>query len=316
MNLDETKSLFGVLADSTRLRLLFALSIETLAVSELVAAFDISQPRVSHHLALLLKAGLVTVLREGPRAFYSLEPSEESKRLVSEVLSMIDEDPVLVRDNVRILQQIGRRKAASQAFFSDLAGRWPGKIGKWIDLPRYKSLLIDLLPSGLTTADLGCGPGWLLPEMASRAPMIIGVDHSPEFLAMARQHAAESGLANCEFRLGELEHLPLGDSEIQLVVMGLVLHYLVDPRAALCEAARVSKDNAQLLVVEPLRHTIAQASLELGEIWMGFSKAELTAWIKEAGFKPSVIEAVPPQPGKLGLLAIRAAKKTLSQSEP
>lgn len=309
MNLHDASSLLSVLSDPTRLRLLTVLQSGTLAVTELASTLSLSQPRVSHHLAVLLRAGLVRVRRDGTRAYYSLESNGESAEFTARALSMLVEDTAVRSDVARAVQQILRRQAKRRAFFAGLADSLPEKLGQWFDLESYKAALLSRVSSGLITADLGCGPGWLLPELAKRCTILIGVDHVPEVLSLARQRAAQHNLTNCEFRLGELEHLPLSDGEVDLAILGLVLQHVVDPAAVLSEAARALNHGGRLTVVEPARHEIIEAREDLGEVWMGFEEHEIQSWLSAAGFSVDMIEKLSSRNNKLGLVAVTAQKR-------
>ena len=71
----ELAVLFKALGEPTRLKIVKLLSLQELCVCELVAVLDMSQPRVSQHLKVLKKAGLIRERRERQRCFYSLDPS-------------------------------------------------------------------------------------------------------------------------------------------------------------------------------------------------------------------------------------------------
>jgi ArsR family transcriptional regulator len=77
---DDLASLFRALADPTRLQMLHLLKAATqpICVCDFTAAFDLGQPTVSHHLAKLKEAGLVTSLKRGVWSFYSLQDLPET----------------------------------------------------------------------------------------------------------------------------------------------------------------------------------------------------------------------------------------------
>ena len=308
MNIRTVSSLLTVLADPTRLRLLAVLQSGTLAVTEMASTLSLSQPRVSHHLAVLLRAGLLRVRRDGTRAYYSLESNSESAEFAAFALSMLTEDTVVRSDVTRAAQQILHRQEKRRAFFAGFADSLPEKLGQWFDLETYKSALLSRVPSGLMTADLGCGPGWLLPDLSKRCATLVGVDQVPEVLALARQTAIQNDLTNCEFRLGELEHLPLADAEVELVILGLVLQHVVDPPSVLAEAARALCSGGRLIIVEPVRHEVKAARDDLGEVWMGFDGHEIREWLSAVGFIPNKVEQLPTHGKKLNLFAVTAEK--------
>ncbi|MBN1424957.1 metalloregulator ArsR/SmtB family transcription factor [Candidatus Fermentibacteria bacterium] len=306
MNLITTIAALSALADATRLRLLAVLGEGSLAVSELVTCLELSQPRVSHHLAILLRCGLVRVRREGVRAYYARESRGEPVRLADAAIARLD-DPTVRADRLRAARLLADRKAERRGFFATLARTWPENLAAWIDLDAYRTTVAALVPPGGTMADLGCGSGWLLPTLSAIASRVIGVDHSPEILDQARQRARDAGIPGCEFRLGELEHLPLREREVDAVFIGLVLHSVPDPQAALEEAARVCETGGTLTVIEPLAHHNEHARDELGGLWMGFSESEMAQWVASSGFTMLSAETRTP-PAGLGLIAVQARR--------
>ncbi len=304
MDISTVSSTFSVLADATRLRLLAVLAEGPLSVTELASCLQMSQPRVSHHLAVLLRASLVRVRREGTRAFYSWESRGEPTKLASAAMSFLT-DETTAQDRRRAAELVGARKAARREFFDAMAETWPANLASWIDLDAYRSTVREALPKADVLADVGCGTGWLLPVLATSARRVIGVDHAPQVLAAARQRAHEGGWANCEFRLGEAEHLPLRDREADVVFMGLVLQAVPDPQAALEEASRVCAPSGTLVVIDPLSHQVERARDELGALWQGFSGEEMVRWVRSAGFDEAVVDVVVPPRG-LSLLVTRA----------
>ena len=307
-------STLGALADSTRLRLLSVLAEGSLSVTELSSCLTLSQPRVSHHLGILLRARLVRVRREGVRAYYSCESRGEAARVARSALATL-EDQSVRDDCLRAARFVADRKAERREFFAAMAETWPANLASWIDLDTYRGAVARFLPRGASVADLGCGTGWLLPTLASVAARVIGVDHAPEVLAQARRQAHEAGLTCCEFRLGELEHLPLREHEVEVVFVGLVLHSMPDPQAALDEAARICTPGGALLVIEPLAHSIERARDELGALWLGFTEAEMIQWVTSAGFIVTASETFVP-PNGLHLLAVRADRKSTLPIRP
>jgi ArsR family transcriptional regulator len=306
MDLSTTTSTLNALADSTRLRLLSVLAEGSLTVSELTSCLTLSQPRVSHHLAIMLRAGLVRVRREGVRAYYARESKGKAARMADGVVGVLA-DEIVRADRLRAARLVAERKAERRVFFASMAQTWPENLAAWIDLGAYRAAVSALLPRGCSVADLGCGSGWMLPELSQIASSIIGVDHAPEILARARHRAEADRLPRCEFRLGELEHLPLRDQEVEVVFMGLVLHHVPDPQAALEEAARVCIPGGTLVVVEPASHRNERARDELGGLWLGFSKDEMVNWVSSAAFSVVSSEIRRPDSG-LDLLAVSARR--------
>jgi len=100
---------------------------------------------------------------------------------------------------------------------------------------------VELMPEG-RAADLGCGPGLLVAELARQAPglYVTGVDLSDEMLGQAEETARSAGLGErAAFKKGDVRRLPFADGSLDLVVSTLSLHHWSDPSAVFDEVARV-----------------------------------------------------------------------------
>lgn len=103
--------MFKAFADETRLRILHLLVRGEFCVCDIMSTLDLSQPKVSRHLAYLKRAGLVNDRKQGRWRHYSLAPSRSTfhKRLVTCIGDCLDEAPRLKRDGRRLasLKRIG-----------------------------------------------------------------------------------------------------------------------------------------------------------------------------------------------------------------
>lgn len=107
------------------------------------------------------------------------------------------------------------------------------------------------LSPGETVVDLGSGAGldcFLAAERVGPAGRVVGVDMTPEMVERARANAAEGRFENVEFRLGEIEALPLGDDVADVVISNCVLNLSADRPQALAEALRVLKPGGRLMI--------------------------------------------------------------------
>ncbi|MGQ0549819.1 MAG: arsenite methyltransferase [Armatimonadota bacterium] len=107
------------------------------------------------------------------------------------------------------------------------------------------------LQPGETVVDLGSGAGldvFLAADRVGPTGRAIGVDMTPEMIARARTNAGRLGVANVEFRLGEIERLPLADESADVIISNCVINLLPDKRPAFAEAHRVLKPGGRLVV--------------------------------------------------------------------
>lgn len=104
---------------------------------------------------------------------------------------------------------------------------------------------------GHTVLDLGSGAGldvFVARNEAGESGRVIGVDMTAEMIAKARQNASASGFDNVEFRLGEIEHLPVESASIDVVISNCVLNLVPDKQSAFGEIFRVLKPGGHFCI--------------------------------------------------------------------
>ncbi len=107
------------------------------------------------------------------------------------------------------------------------------------------------LTVGETVVDLGSGAGidcFLAAKKVGERGRVIGVDMTPEMLERARENARKSGLANVEFRLGEIENLPVADATVDVVISNCVINLSPDKERVFREVHRMLKPGGRMMV--------------------------------------------------------------------
>ncbi len=107
------------------------------------------------------------------------------------------------------------------------------------------------LKPGQTVLDLGSGAGldvFVARSEVGESGRVIGVDMTAEMIARARANAKQSGFDNVEFRLGEIEHLPVLSDSIDVVISNCVLNLVPDKRRAFAEIFRVLKPGGHFCI--------------------------------------------------------------------
>jgi ubiquinone/menaquinone biosynthesis C-methylase UbiE len=156
--------------------------------------------------------------------------------------------------------------------------------------------------------DLGVGTGALAARLAPFAARVIGVDRSEEMLRAATVRLG--GTRNVELRPGDLEALPIADEELDLAILGLVLHYVVDPRRVLAEACRALKTGGRVLLLDMRAHDRGAAYAEsMGHVWSGFDPDRVLGWLSEAGFERARLSPLTPDPEATGPLLFLASAR-------
>jgi len=155
------------------------------------------------------------------------------------------------------------------------------------------------LKPGMTVVDLGSGGGidcFLSAKKVGHKGKVYGIDATPEMIHRARKTARENGYGNVEFRLGEIEHMPL-DSEIaDVVISNCVINLSPDKQKVFDEAYRVLRPGGKLAVsdIVMLKELPERIMKDLGG-WSqcvsgAVSEREYVGAIKEAGFEKVRIE--------------------------
>ncbi|MBU6412140.1 MAG: arsenite methyltransferase [Planctomycetes bacterium] len=165
---------------------------------------------------------------------------------------------------------------------------------------------IAALKVGEVVVDLGSGGGFdcfLAGPKVGASGRVIGVDMTPEMLSKARQnvetYAARSGLRNVEFRLGEIENLPLADASADVVISNCVLNLSPDKERVWKEIARVLKPGGRVAVsdlalVQPLpAEVVADVAALVGCVAGAVLVEETREQMMAAGLREIVLTAKP-----------------------
>ena len=158
---------------------------------------------------------------------------------------------------------------------------------------------IASLRAGEVVVDLGAGGGFdcfLSAREVGKTGYVIGVDMTPDMVTKARGNAEKGKYSNVEFRLGEIEHLPIADSKADVVISNCVINLSPDKPQVFREAFRVLKPGGRLAIsdvvatVELPNELRSDVALVAGCMGNASLIEDLETMIKEAGFTDVRIE--------------------------
>jgi ArsR family transcriptional regulator len=278
----KTSTLFRLLSDSTRLRLLRIVARDRFNVTELTGILGVAQSNVSRHLGLLKDAGLVTEEREAGYVYYRVAEDARSNghgplwALLDAHFESAAADRAVRADDARA-QEVLRLRKENFDTHGDPRQLVPGR--SWAAWARA---LGHLLPP-LDVADIGCGDGYLTLEAARWARSVIAIDRSDDVLERAKALARRRRVTNVTWKKGDLAKLPLKDKAVDVALLSQSLHHASHPERALAEATRVLKPGGRLLVLDLREHDQAWVRNRFGDRHLGFTSTHLESLLRDAG---------------------------------
>src|SRR5579863_9575012 len=273
------------LADPNRLRILLLLKAEELSVAELQEILVMGQSTISTHLSQLKQAGLVEDRRTGKNNLYRLATEGDAHGILDGLLPQAGKEiPEVARDLAAARRVVKKRQEKMRSFFDSVAGRLgrdyvPGKSWKGV-----AEALLRLMPP-MVIADLGAGEGAFALLLAARAKKVIAVDNSAKMIEVGREQAARHAVKNIDFRLGDMEEVPIKTSAVDLAFFSQSLHHALHPERAIAEAWRILAPGGRIVILDLVQHRFEEARELYADEWLGFSEAELEAMLEKAGFR-------------------------------
>ena len=292
--------------DPTRLRLLLLLRQAELTVSELIEIVGQSQPRVSRHLKLLGEAGLLERFKEGSWVFYRAADSGKGAELGAALAALADPG-LLEPDRARLAHVRKARTEAAAAFFRANAAEWERIRALHAPEKDVEAAILKVLTGQRIDSllDAGTGTGRMLELLSPHVKRAVGVDVSPEMLAIARDRLLRENLSHAQVRLADTYRLPFADAAFDAVLFHQVLHYLDDPGAAVAEAARVLRPGGRLVIADFAPHQLEFLRDDYAHRRLGFSDREVAGWFAAASLVPGAVTTIAPSSGATEKLTVK-----------
>jgi len=162
--------------------------------------------------------------------------------------------------------------------------------------------LAELQP-GDTVVDLGSGAGFdcfLAAAGVGENGQVIGVDMTPEMIEKARANAVRDGYKNVEFRLGDIDKLPVADNSVDMVISNCVINLVPDKRKAFAEIFRVLKPGGRFMISDMVSTVAIPDFIRKSvEAYVGCLGARLDEYLEDlssAGFDEVVVVEETPLP--------------------
>jgi ArsR family transcriptional regulator len=121
---------------------------------------------------------------------------------------------------------------------------------------------------------------------------VIAIDISEKMVEFGAGLAREHGVANLEYRLGDIQEPPIDDESVDLAFFSQALHHARKPAAAIQSAHRILVPGGTIVILDLLKHGFEDARELYADLWLGFSEAEIKGFLDAAGFVGSELAIV------------------------
>lgn len=276
---------FKALGDGMRFSIVRLMQQDSFGVLELCDLFDVRQPAMSHHLKIMVEAGLLCSRREGNSLFYRrmLPDQTEAPEVLRTLFALIDKEPLGDELKAALEQLRAQRTRRSVEFFRKNSERFRLQQDLIAGYSEYGKSIEDAMRALPLQHDLwievGSGEGELLAQLSDEFGRVVALDVSNELLDKARSRLAHA--TNLDFVCAELKENSY-PQQADLVSCNMVLHHVASPADLIAAMAASLKPGGFLLLTDLASHDQEWARESCGDIWLGFEREELLAMAEKA----------------------------------
>ncbi len=146
---------------------------------------------------------------------------------------------------------------------------------------REKAFQVAEVEQNKLAADIGAGTGFITEGLIEKGLRVIAVDQSEAMLTEMKKKF--SNFKGIDYRMGEVESLPISEKAVDYVFANMCLHHVESPLVAIKEMVRILKPGGKLTITDLDEHNFEFLKIEQHDRWMGFKREDIKRWFTEAG---------------------------------
>lgn len=283
----EGASLFRVLSEVNRRRILSALYKREFSVQDLQDMLLIGQSTISAHLAQLKLNNLVSSRRNGRFVLYRIVTgvNKSVDAFVEAVIEFAKQESWYQKDERKISLSLKKKNEASLSFYEGVETqnkRSPGQTDFALAVGLMRSIRRKRI------VDIGCGAGNLVREFSYLNASVVGIDIEQKQIDIARKiYRSEKTKrqSSLSFLVASGEDTRQKDKSADIVIFSHSLHHIEHPRKAIEEVYRILDDNGVVIIIDLQKHEEMWVHDIYRDVHMGFAQESLAQWLADVGFE-------------------------------
>jgi ubiquinone/menaquinone biosynthesis C-methylase UbiE/predicted transcriptional regulator len=277
-------------ADSFRVEILKVLQQDSFGVLELSDIFGVRQSAMSHHLKILVQAGLLEHKRQANSNFYrrAVLVSDDLLLELKQQIFMAIDATELSHDLAQAMARVHHSRAQqSREFFNRHAGQFSEINDLIAGYEHYADIIKAVmepldLSSSSRAMEVGPGEGGFLAPLAAGFDQVYALDNSGPMLELARRYLPEQ-VTNVRFILGDTQSAIRDGLNVDFIAFNMVMHHNPSPEQLFGDSAELLNPGGYLLVTELCPHDQQWTMESCGDLWLGLPPESIQSWGQQAG---------------------------------